>query len=209
MSGYLTDMKTYLIKTIYFFGLIAILFGATLIFRHLTMATLGRAEMESEALNLPAPELVGGPWINTAGGKEINLAGRRGKVTIVEFWTFACGNCLANLPAYANWQKQFADKDVVVIGVHTPEAESERVTANVARRVKQLGVTYPILVDREHENWDRWQVEAWPTVYLVDKQGRIRYRWVGELNYRNAGGETKLGQRVERLLKEDSVKAEQ
>ena len=202
-------MKIYLIKTIYFFGLIAILFGATLIFRHLTMATLGRAEMESEALNLPAPELVGGPWINTAGGKEINLAGRRGKVTIVEFWTFACGNCLANLPAYANWQKRFADKDVVVIGVHTPETESERVTANVERRVKQLGITYPILVDQEHANWNRWQVEAWPTVYLVDKQGRIRYRWVGELNYRNAGGEAKLGQLVEQLLKEDFVKAEQ
>jgi thiol-disulfide isomerase/thioredoxin len=200
-------MKKYLIKTICFFGLIAILFGATLIFRHLTMATLGRAEMDSEALNLPAPELVGGPWINTSGGKEINLAGRRGKVTIVEFWTFACGNCLANLPAYENWQKQFADEDVVVIGVHTPETESERVTANVARRVKQLGITYPVLVDQEHANWNRWQVEAWPTVYLVDKQGRIRYRWVGELNYRNAGGEAKLGQLVKRLLKEDSVKA--
>jgi thiol-disulfide isomerase/thioredoxin len=151
--------------------------------------------------------LVGSPWINTAGSRAINLAGRRGKVTIVEFWTFACGNCLANLSAYANWQKQFADNDVVVIGVHTPETESERVTANVARRVKQLGVTYPILVDREHENWDRWQVEAWPTVYLVDKGGRIRYRWVGELNYRNAGGETKLRRRVEQLLKEDPAQA--
>jgi len=200
-------VKTYLIKTFYLFGLISILFDATLILRHMMMVSHGNAEKEPEALNLPAPELLGGPWINTAGGKEINLAGRRGKVTIVEFWTFACGNCLANLAAYANWQKQFADEDVVIIGVHTPETESERITANVARRVKQLGITYPILVDQEHVNWNRWQVEAWPTVYLVDKQGRIRYRWVGELNYRNAGGEAKLGQLVERLLKEDSVKA--
>jgi alkyl hydroperoxide reductase subunit AhpC len=173
----------------------------------LTISTLARTAREPDALKLPAPELLGGPWINTAGGKEINLASRRGKVTIVEFWTFACDNCLANLPAYANWQKQFADRDVVVIGVHTPETESERVTANVARRVKQLGITSPILVDRDHENWDRWQVEAWPTVYLVDKQGRIRYRWVGELNYRNAGGETKLGRRLEQLLKEDPAQA--
>jgi len=202
-------MKLYLIKTIYLFGLIAILFDAMLMLRHVAISRLAGAGREPDAFKLPAPELLGGPWINTAGGKEINLASRRGKVTIVEFWTFACGNCLANLPAYANWQKRFADKDVVVIGVHTPETESERVTANVERRVKQLGITYPILVDQEHANWNRWQVEAWPTVYLVDKQGRIRYRWVGELNYRNAGGEAKLGQLVEQLLKEDFVKAEQ
>ncbi len=160
-----------------------------------------------DEINLPAPELTGGPWLNTADGKAINLAGRRGKVTIVEFWTFACSNCQANLPAYANWQKQFADKEVVVIGVHTPETASERVTANVVRRVKQLGITYPVLTDEEQANWNRWQVDAWPTVYLVDKQGRIRYRWVGELNYRGAGGEAKLGQLVEQLLKEDSPKA--
>jgi len=202
-------MKTYWIKIICLFALVAAVFSAAGAIGPLTMSKLAGAEKEPEALNLPAPELVGGPWINTAGSEAFKLAGRRGKVTIVEFWTFACGNCLANLPAYANWQKQFTDKDVVVIGVHTPETESERVTANVARRVKQLGITYPILVDQEHANWNRWQVEAWPTVYLVDKQGRIRYRWVGELNYRNAGGEAKLGQLVEQLLKEDFVKAEQ
>jgi len=202
-------MKTYWIKIICLFALVAAVFSAAGAIGPLTMSKLAVAEKEPEALNLPAPELVGGPWINTAGSEAFKLAGRRGKVTIVEFWTFACGNCLANLPAYANWQKQFTDKDVVVIGVHTPETESERVTANVERRVKQLGITYPILVDQEHANWNRWQVEAWPTVYLVDKQGRIRYRWVGELNYRNAGGEAKLGQLVEQLLKEDFVKAEQ
>jgi len=162
-----------------------------------------------DEINMPAPELIGGPWINTADGKPVNLASRRGKVTIVEFWTFACGNCQANLPAYANWQKQFVDKDVAVIGVHTPETASERVTANVVKRVKQLSITYPILVDQEHTNWNRWQVEAWPTAYLVDKKGRIRYRWVGELNYRNAGGEVKMAQLVEQLLKEDSMKAGQ
>jgi peroxiredoxin len=200
-------MRTYWIIIICLFTLCTAVFSTASAIRPLTMAKLTRAEREPDALNLPAPELIGGPWINTAGSKAISLADRRGKVTIVEFWTFACSNCLVNLPAYANWQKQFADKDVVVIGVHTPESERERVTANVARRIKQLGITYPILVDREHENWDRWQVEAWPTVYLVDKQGRIRYRWVGELNYRGTGGETKLGQRVEQLLKEDSAQA--
>jgi thiol-disulfide isomerase/thioredoxin len=195
-------VKTRWIKLVCLFAVTAVVFCAAIAITPLTVAGFPSAEKEPEELNLPSPELIGGLWINTDGGKAISLAGRRGKVTIVEFWTFSCGNCLANLPAYANWQKQFADKDVVVIGAHTPETEFERITANVVRRVRQLRVTYPILIDREHENWSRWQVEAWPTVYLVDKDGRIRYRWVGELNYRNAAGEAKMGKRIERLLNE-------
>jgi thiol-disulfide isomerase/thioredoxin len=198
-------MRTYWINANYLLLLGIIVSSLVFILKPWNAPAIAMIEREPESLNLPAQELIGGPWINTADGNAINLANRRGKVTIVEYWTFSCGNCLANLPAYANWQKQFADKDVVVIGVHTPETEAERVAANVMRRVKQLGVTYPILVDQDHKNWDRWQVEAWPTIFLVDKQGRIRYRWVGELNYRNAGGETKLGQRVVQLLKEDSI----
>ena len=202
-------MKKHLMKFAALFVLVVAVIGATFTTQFLPLSLADGSGRQPDEIKLPAPELTGGPWINTAAGKTINLASRRGKVTIVEFWTFACGNCQANLPAYANWQKQFADKDVVVIGVHTPETSSERVTANVVRRVKQLGITYPILVDQEHSNWNRWQVEAWPTAYLVDKQGRIRYRWVGELNYRNAGGEAKMAQLVEQLLKEDSAKAGQ
>lgn len=154
---------------------------------------------QPETLKLRAPEFIGAQWLNTA---PINLAERRGKVTIVEFWTFACGNCLANLPAYARWQQRFAKQDVAVIGVHTPETEQEENPANVRRRVQQLGITYPILLDRDHKNWAAWQQEYWPTVYLIDKQGVIRYRWAGELNYRNAGGEETLARLVETLLAE-------
>ncbi|MGH9802565.1 MAG: redoxin domain-containing protein [Blastocatellia bacterium] len=200
-------MKNHLMKFNVLFVLAVAAIAVALGSKTLTPALLADSSgRKPDEINLPAPELVGGPWINTADGKTLNLAGRRGKVTIVEFWTFGCGNCRANLPSYANWQKQFADKDVVVIGVHTPETASERVTANVVRNVKQLGITYPVLLDQEHANWNRWQVDAWPTAYLVDKQGRTRYRWVGELNYRNAGGEAKLGRLVEQLLKEDSAK---
>ncbi len=201
-------MKNHWMKAAVLFVLVVALMGMALASKTFTPTLLADASgRKPDEINLPAPELVGGPWINIADGKAINLADRRGKVTIVEFWTFGCGNCRANLPSYANWQKQFADKDVVVIGVHTPETSSERLTSNVVRNVKQLGITYPILLDQDHKNWNRWQVDAWPTAYLVDKQGRIRYRWVGELNYRNAGGEAKLGQLVEQLLKEDSMKA--
>ena len=198
-------MKKHWLKFAVLLALVVAAVGVILTTKILPPSLAGGAGQQLEVLKLPAPELTGGPWINTAEGKTIQLANRRGKVTIVEFWTFSCSNCIANLPAYANWHKQFAAQDVAVIGVHTPETASERVTANVVQRVKQLGITYPILVDQEHANWNRWQVEAWPTVYLVDKQGRLRYRWVGELNYHNAGGEAKLGQMVAQLLQEDIV----
>jgi peroxiredoxin len=195
-------MNTRLMKYISFFALAVSVLSLMVAIKLLTITTLAVVEKEPDAINIPAPELVGGPWLNTPKGEAIKLADRRGKVTIVEFWTFACINCLHNLPSYARWQKQFADQDVVIIGVHTPETESERVTANVARRVKQLGIAYPILIDEQHANWNRWQQEAWPTVYLIDKQGRVRYRWEGELNYKNAGGEAKMTRLVEQLLKE-------
>jgi peptide-methionine (R)-S-oxide reductase len=151
--------------------------------------------------------LTGGAWLNTPGNKPITLASRRGKVTIVEFWTFGCSNCQANLPAYARWHKKFASRGVAVIGIHTPETAYERDPKNVARRVKELGITYPVLLDANNENWNRWNQRYWPTVYLVDKAGRIRQHWEGELNWNGAGGEAKLAAVVEQLLKETTPAA--
>lgn len=153
-------------------------------------------------LNVKAPELVGGPWLNTPGDGPISLALRRGKVTIVHFWTYGCYNCQNNLPAYARWHKQFSGKDVVIVGVHTPETPAERVTANVVRHVKEFKIEYPVLFDQAETNWRRWQQRYWPTVYLVDRQGKIRFRWIGELNYGGKQGEARMAQLVEELLKE-------
>src|SRR4028118_1244021 len=149
-----------------------------------------------------APELTGSAWLNTTDGKPITLASRRGKVTVVQFWTFGCANCQANLPAYARWNKKFADKGVTIIGIHTPETAYERDPKVVARRVKDLGITYPVLLDANTENWKRWNQRYWPTVYLIDKAGHIRRHWEGELNGNGAGSEEKLAAEVERLLKE-------
>jgi thiol-disulfide isomerase/thioredoxin len=154
------------------------------------------------SVDAAAPELVGTSWLNTPKNTPIKLAGRKGKVTVVEFWTFGCINCQRNLPIYARWHKQFADKDVAIIGVHTPETASERVADNVSRRVRELGITYPILLDQQGTNWNRWQQRFWPTVYLIDKKGRVRYRWEGELEYNRAGGEAKMAQRIDDLLRE-------
>src|SRR5579871_2769771 len=153
-------------------------------------------------INVTPPELVGGPWLNRPDNKPLKLADRKGKVTLVHFWTFGCINCKHNLPFYAKWQKQFEKQGVVVIGVHTPETEGEKVTANVAREVKRLGITYPVLIDRQGKNWTRWQQQFWPTVYLIDKHGQVRYYWEGELEWNHAGGEAIMTQKIEELLKE-------
>jgi thiol-disulfide isomerase/thioredoxin len=149
-----------------------------------------------------ARELTGDTWLNLPKGSQLSLASRKGKVTILHFWTFGCINCKRNLSAYARWQKRFASKGVVVIGVHTPETEGERNLTNVVRKVKELGISYPVLVDAEKQNWRRWEQAVWPAIYLIDKHGRVRYMWEGELEYQGAGGEAKMTRLIEDLLRE-------
>jgi thiol-disulfide isomerase/thioredoxin len=168
----------------------------------LPKAPKSEAIEQSTPLNVAAPEFVGGPWLNTPGDEPISLAARRGKVTIVHFWTYGCYNCQNNLPAYARWHKQFAGRDVVIVGVHTPETSAERVSSNVVKHVKEFKIEYPVLFDQAETNWRRWQQRYWPTVYLIDRQGKIRFRWIGELNYGNKQGEARMAQLVEELLKE-------
>jgi hypothetical protein len=86
--------------------------------------------------------------------------------------------------------------------VHTPETPGERKSANVTREIRRLGITYPVLLDPKGENWNRWGQRFWPTVCLIDKHGRVRYRWDGELEYERAGGEAKMARLVNQLLKE-------
>ncbi len=144
-----------------------------------------------------APEIAGSRWFNT-GGKPLTLAGRRGKVTVVEFWTFGCSNCRVNLPAYSRWEKQFAAQGVEVIGIHTPETEAERDPKNVEKFLRQQNITYPVVTDENGTNWRRWHQQYWPTVYLVDKAGRVRNRYIGELHE----NEAKVERDIENLLQE-------
>jgi peptide methionine sulfoxide reductase msrA/msrB len=169
------------------------------------LTTSSRAANPS-AMNKIAPELKGGQWLNT-GGKAITLEARKGKVTLVEYWTFACSNCQANLPSYARLYENFKGQGVEIIGIHTPEFDYEADPKNVARRVKELKIAYPILIDSKSENWNRWEQKYWPTVYLVDKAGRIRYQWIGELESNNAGGEAKISDLIETLLNEEAPEA--
>jgi peroxiredoxin len=152
--------------------------------------------------NAPAPELIGSSWVNTPQNQPITLASRKGRVTIVEFWTFSCINCRRNLAAYAQWSRDLASSGVEVIGIHTPETEPESVKTTVEREIARLGIQYPTLLDSDHANWDRWHQEFWPTIYVIDKRGTIRYRWEGELEYNHADGTKKIAELVRRLVRE-------
>jgi hypothetical protein len=91
---------------------------------------------------------------------------------------------------------------VLILGIHTPETDGEREPANVTRFVKKNNITYPILLDTQGHNWKRWGQQFWPTVYLIDKRGKARYRWEGELEWQNAGGEKKMAAKIRELLAE-------
>ena len=150
----------------------------------------------------PVPTLTGtkSDWLNT----EKPITFTPGNVSIVHFWTFGCINCKRNLPHYQSWwsayRKEFSDGRLQMVGVHTPELEDERKFERVVAEVKKNKIEYPVLIDPKEENWKRWQQSMWPTVYLIDKQQRVRYYWNGELEWQGAGGYKKLTRFIEELL---------
>lgn len=154
-----------------------------------------------DELRQRAPELSGNQWLNAPEGA-VSLASRKGQVTVVHFWTYGCINCKRNLPVYARWHEQFGPRGVAVIGIHTPEFEQEARLDNVAAKVQAFGIGWPVLLDPKMDNWRRWKQQFWPAVYLIDRQGVIRYRWDGELNYGGIAGESLMNAAIERLLAE-------
>jgi thiol-disulfide isomerase/thioredoxin len=129
----------------------------------------------------PLPELAGGTaWINSA---PITRAALRGHVAIIEIWTFGCYNCLNALPHVKETAARYKDAGLVTIGVHAPEFDREKVQANVERKVKELGVVFPVVMDNDFAIWRSFNNRFWPSIYIVDKQGRIRFHHDGEGRY--------------------------
>ncbi len=152
------------------------------------------------SVKFKAPEIVGdGPWLNSS---PLTLRQLRGKVTALHFWTFGCINCIHNYPAYQGWQDSFAKKGLVMVGVHTPEADYERDFDKLKKKAAEAKLAFPIVVDNGRQNWNAWGNSMWPSVYLIDKQGYVRYWWLGELNWQGAAGEKIFRQRIEELLAE-------
>ena len=151
-----------------------------------------------------APALVArGPWLNTEGlpnlpnGEEgqqaIEMEDLRGHVVLVDFWTYSCVNCVRTIPYLKAWYEEYGNQGLVIIGVHTPEFEFEKTTANVARALKDLGIDWPVVQDNDFSQWRAYSNRYWPAHYFIDAAGRVRYYHFGE-------GEYETSERVIRAL---------
>src|SRR5207253_3062593 len=127
-----------------------------------------------------APAFVEGRWINS---EPLTIEKLRGRVVLIEFWTFACYNCRNTLPSVKKWDEAYRDRGLTIIGVHTPELNEEYNLDNVRREIPSLGIKYPVVTDNDYKTWKAYNVEAWPTIFVIDKQGRIRWLHVGEGRY--------------------------
>lgn len=140
-----------------------------------------------------APEWNNTTWINS---EPLTLPQLQGKVVLVEFWTFDCINCQNVQPSLKSWYNDYNDKGLVIVGMHDPEFDYERKLENVQQAVKDKGLKYPVAIDNDFATWNKYGVRAWPTLYLLDKQGYIRYSHIGE------GAYDTTRSAIESLLKE-------
>ena len=129
----------------------------------------------------PAPELTNESWLNAEG--PLRLADLGGKVVLLEMWTFGCINCQRVVPHIQAWHEAYASQGLVVIGNHFPEFAHERDLDALRRAVERLGATYVVAQDNDGATWRAYNNHYWPTLYLIDKRGHIRYQHIGEGAY--------------------------
>ena len=122
-------------------------------------------------------------WLNTPGDRPLTMAGLRGKVVLVDFWTYSCINCQRSLPHVESWYNRYRSDGFEVVGVHTPEFAFEHVVSNVAQAATQLGVDYPVAVDDNYGTWNAYSNSGWPAEYLIDSTGLVRHTELGEGDY--------------------------
>jgi thiol-disulfide isomerase/thioredoxin len=147
----------------------------------------------SFATNVPAPEIISSTWINS---EPVKMEDLRGKVVMVEFWTFGCWNCRNIEPYVKEWHDKFAKQGLVVIAVHSPEFKYEYDVEKVKDYIQEHSIPYAVPIDNEFRNWRQYRNRYWPTLYLIDKQGNIQYTHIGE------GGYEETEQTIQRLLAE-------
>lgn len=158
-----------------------------------------QAQAASAGHTAPAPEFEpGARWLN---GPAQRMAALRGQVVLIDFWTFGCVNCLRTLPHLKRWAERYGPDGLVVIGIHTPEFAHERGLERVQAAVERLGLRYPVLLDEQYRHWQAWGTVAWPSVYLVDRQGRVALKHVGDADY------PALEREIQRLLGVDGEPA--
>lgn len=136
----------------------------------------------AQARSSKAPEFTqvsSAAWLNS---KPLRLKDLRGKVVLIEFWAFECVNCRRSAPWVHSVQKRFADRGLVVVGVHTPEFPQERVAENVRKAVAEQNITHPVMMDNDYSYWKALNNKYWPAFYVVDPRGRIVGDAIGEMH---------------------------
>lgn len=134
-----------------------------------------------EPKGVKAPEIIpGGVWFNS---EPLTLGQLKGKVVVLDFWTYSCINCQRTLPYLRNWNEKYKDKGLVIIGVHSPEFEFEKNPKNVQQAISDFGLTYPIMQDNNFATWRAYNNRYWPAKYFIDKEGYVRYSHFGEGAY--------------------------
>ncbi len=150
---------------------------------------------QKEALFQRAPELAGiSGYINAPQG--FKLADVRGKVILVDFWTYSCINCIRTLPYLEAWDKKYRDEGLMIVGVHSPEFDFEKDYSNVQKAVQKFGIQYPVVLDNDHATWAAYGNLYWPHDYLIDADGFIRDDHIGEGGYNDTEAE------IQKLLAE-------
>jgi len=131
-------------------------------------------------VGMKAPDIASQTWLNS---DPIHLSDLKGKVVMVEFWTFGCYNCRNVEPYVKKWHQKYADQGLVVIGVHSPEFSYEHDLGQVTRYLREHDIRFPVPIDNDFSIWNRYGNRYWPAMYLIDKQGVIRYVRIGEGGY--------------------------
>ncbi|MBI5131433.1 MAG: thioredoxin family protein [Rhodopseudomonas palustris] len=139
------------------------------------------AAVDVAAASRIAPDLVGlGRWFNS---EPLSMRDLRGKVVLVNFWTYGCVNCVHTLPHVTDLYAKYKDRGFVVVGIHTPEFPFERSASNVQAALKRHGITYPVAQDNESSTWNAYDNRYWPAQYIIDRDGKLIYQHAGEGQY--------------------------
>ena len=147
----------------------------------LALTAMAAIMIATACVSFKAPEITGiRAWIN---GGPLTIEELRGKVVLIDFWTYTCVNCIRTFPYLKQWHAKYADNGLVIIGIHSPEFEFEKDYSNVLQATRTNGITWPVAQDNDFETWSNFSNRVWPAKYLIDKDGVIRYAHLGEGAY--------------------------
>lgn len=154
------------------------------------LAAKVRAASENENPDSGLPVIADAPdftntqqWFNTSNGRSLSLDDLKGRVVLVDFWTYTCINCIRTQPYLKAWDEKYRSKGLTIVGVHTPEFPFERDAGNVEDAIERAGIEYPVVQDNEYGTWDAYGNQYWPAAYFIDAQGRVRFTHFGEGDY--------------------------